>query len=153
MHLYIKGTTWIGARVYVDVGSGTTWIGARAYVDVVFEINIDKTKIMKFNTPQPRSELRPQYLVYQFNFPPPDHPNKTRQLKVVDSFKYFGIPIDNDLTVSTLVAPIPDKFQKVNGKLQGLLRDLKSNRELHSSHHSTLRRASTSPKTICHLWK
>ena len=40
-----------------------------------------------------------------------------------------------------------------NGKLQGLLRDVKSNRELHRYHHSTLGRASTSPKTICHLWK
>ncbi len=34
-----------------------------------------------------------------------------------------------------------------NKNPQGLLRDLKSSRELHSSHHTTLGRASTSPKT------
>jgi len=107
--------TWIGARACVDdlvlvskspfelksmLNICQSWCEKRRV-----EINIDKTKIMKFNTPQPRSELRPQYLVYQFKFLPPDHPNKTRQLKVVDSFKYFGIPIDNDLTMSTLATP------------------------------------------------
>jgi hypothetical protein len=46
-----------------------------------------------------------------------------------------------------------NNIHKANGKLQGLLRDFKSNRELHSSHHSTLGRARTSPKTIGLLWK
>ena len=48
---------------------------------------------------------------------------------------------------------IIDNIHKANGKLQGLLRDLKSNREFHRSHHSTLGRSSTSPKTINLLWK
>ncbi len=48
---------------------------------------------------------------------------------------------------------VPDNIQKANGKLQGLSRDFKSNRELHSSYHSTFGRASTSPKTIGLLYK
>ena len=84
---------------------------------------------------------------------PRDHPQKTTTLKVVDSFKYLGVPIDKDLTMGPLHTLIRDNIQKANGKLQGLLRDLKSSRELHSSHHTTLGRASTSPKTIGLLWK
>jgi hypothetical protein len=81
-----------------------------------------------------------------FHFLPHDHPQKTAILKVVDSFKYLGVPIDKDLPMCTLHTQILDNIQKANGKLQGLLRDLKSNRKLNSSHH--LGQASTSPKTI-----
>jgi hypothetical protein len=84
---------------------------------------------------------------------PRDHPQKTTTLKVVDSFKYLGVSIDKDLAMGPLHTLIRDNIQKANGKLQGLLRDLKSSRELHSSHHTTLGRASTSPKTIGLLWK
>ena len=74
-------------------------------------------------------------------------------LKVVDSFKYLGIPIDKELTMSSLHTLTLDNIKESNGKLHGLLRDVKSNRELHSSHHSNLGRARTSPKTLCNLWK
>jgi hypothetical protein len=80
-----------------------------------------------------------------------DQPHQTTT--VVDSFKYLGIPIDRDLAMSTLHTLILDNIKKANGKLHGLLRYLKSNRELHSSHHSTLGGANTSPKTIVLLWK
>jgi hypothetical protein len=118
------------------------------------EINIDKTKIMTFNThlhPAQRESSHTWFIT--FHFLPHDHPQKTAILKVVDSFKYLGVPIDKDLSMCTLHTQILDNIQKVKGKLQGLLRDLKSNREIHSSHHSTLGQASTSPKTIGLLWK
>jgi ankyrin repeat protein len=79
-------------------------------------------------------------LVHHISVSSHDHSQKTAILKGVDSFKYLGVPIDKDLSMSTLHAQILDIIQKANGKLQGLLRDLKSNRELHSSHHSTLGR-------------
>jgi hypothetical protein len=118
------------------------------------EINIDKTKIMTFYThlhPAQRESSHTWSITFQFL--PHDHPQKTAILKVADSFKYLGVPIDKDLSMCTHHTQILDNIQKANGKLQGLLRDLKSNRELHSFHHSTLGGASTSPKTIGLLWK
>jgi hypothetical protein len=118
------------------------------------EINIDKTKIMTFNTHlHPAHRQSSHTWSITFHFLPHDHPQKSAILKVVDSFKYLGVPIDKDLSMSTLHTLILNNIQKANGKLHGLLRDLKSNRELHSSHQSTLGRASTSPKTIGLVWK
>jgi hypothetical protein len=81
--------------------------------------------------------------------------NKHTHLEDVEGnmCSHIGVPIDKDLTMGTLHILIQDNILKANGKLQGLLRDLKSIRELHSSHHTTLGRASTSPKTIGLLWK
>ena len=38
-----------------------------------------------------------------------DHPQKTTTLKVVDSFKYLGVPIDKDLTMGPLHILIRDR--------------------------------------------
>jgi hypothetical protein len=119
------------------------------------ESNTRKTKIMTINT-HLDPDQRPAHNTWSiitFQFLPPDHQHKTLPLKVVDSFKYLGIPIDKELTMSSLHTLTLDNIQESNGKLHGLLRDVKSNRELHSSHHSNLGRARTSPKTLCNLWK
>jgi hypothetical protein len=159
-----KGPTWLGAIAYVDdlVLISKSPRELQSMLDTCqawceksrVEINIDKTKIMTFYTHlnPDRSQDNHTWSVTS-NFLPPDHPHKTMPLKKVDSFRYLGIPIYKDLTMSTLHTLILDNIQKANGKLQRLLRDLESNRELHSSHHSTIGRASTSPKTLCHLWK
>ena len=76
----------------------------------------------------------------------------TCPLQVVDCFKYLGVTLDQSFTMQPLCDQILTSINKAHGKLQGLLRDLKSSRELRSTHHSTLGRASTSPKTLRHLW-
>ena len=89
------------------------------------ESDTRKTKIMTINT-HLDPDQRPAHNTWSiitFQFLPPDHQHKTLPLKVVDSFKYLGIPIDKDLSMSTLHTLILDNIQKVNGKLNGLLRD------------------------------
>jgi hypothetical protein len=109
---------------------------------------------MTFNTHVQPAQKEPSHTwSITFQFLPHDHPQKTAILKVVDSFKYPGVPIDKDLSMCTLHTQILDNIQKANDKLQVFFRGLKSNRELHISHHSTLGRSSTSPKTIGLLWK
>jgi hypothetical protein len=67
------------------------------------EINIDKTKIMTFNTHLQPVQRQPHHTwSITSQFLPYDHPHKTTTLKVVDSFKYLGVPIDKDLFMSTL---------------------------------------------------
>jgi hypothetical protein len=113
---------------------GTRWLGAIAYVDDLvlvrksprelqsmintcqawceksrIEINIDKTKIMTFNTHLHLAQRESSHTwSITFHFLPHDHPQKTAILKVVDSFKYLGVPIDKDLSMCTLHTQILD---------------------------------------------
>ena len=147
-----KCNIWLGAIAYVDdlvlisksphelqamLNTCQSWCEKSRV-----EINLEKTKIMIFNS---RLQQNPNQQSHSWSitaqYLPRDHPQKTTTLKVVDSFKYLGVPIDKDLTMGPLHTLIRDNIQKANGKLQGLLRDLKSSRELHSSHHTTLGRA------------
>ena len=67
------------------------------------EINLEKTKIMTFNT-QLQQTPRQSNHTWSFTsqYLPQDHLQKTTTLKVVDSFKYLGVPIDKDLSICTL---------------------------------------------------
>ncbi len=159
-----KGNIWLGAIAYVDdlvliskspqklqamLNTCQSWC-EKSRVEIIFE----KTKIMIFNLRLQQTSRQPSHTwSITAQYLPLEHPQKTTTLKVVDAFKYLGVPLDKDLAMGTLHTLILDNIQKANGKLQGLLRDLKSSRELHSSHHTTFGRASTSPKTIGLLWK
>jgi hypothetical protein len=151
-------------HAYTYTSKGNIWLGAIAYVDDLVlisksphelqamlntcqswceksrvEINLEKTKIMIFNSRLQQTPKQPSHTwSITAQYLPRDHPQKTTTLKVVDSFKYLGVPIDSDLFMGPLHTIIRDNIQKANGKLQSLLRDLKSSRELHSSHHTTL---------------
>ena len=61
--------------------------------------------------------------------------------------------LDQELTMKPFQQQILDKTKKSNGKLQGPKKDIKTSRHLYSPQRSTLGRASTTSKTLLHLWK
>jgi len=89
------------------------------------EINLEKTKIMTFNAQLQQTSRQPsrtwsitaQYL-------PQDHPQKITILKVVDSFKYLGVPLDKDLFIGTLHTLILDNIQKAKASKREITRPI-----------------------------
>ena len=114
-------------HAYTYTSKGNIWIGVIAYVDDLVlisksphelqamlntcqswceksrvEINLEKTKIMIFNSRVQQTSRQPSHTwSITAQYLPRDHPQKTTTLKVVDSFKYLGVPIDKDLTMGT----------------------------------------------------
>ena len=158
---------------------GPLWLGAIAFVDDLviitqcpqelqnmlhfiqawcegsrIEINTDKTKIVHhYPSLAPREERdREKNWHITKSFPQNANPQKII-LKEVTTFKYLGVSLDQNLSMDPLTNQIIHSINAANSKLQNMIRDIKTSRELKTYHHSTLGRTSTSPLTLSQLWK
>jgi hypothetical protein len=169
------------ANTYASTPTGQTWLGAIAYVDDIvlissspeelqrmlntcqpwcskshLQINTDKTKIVHFHKSISVAQRQYTQEDYKWYIQVYDRPTRAFNKIFLDeeiTFKYLGVTLDQELTMKPLQQQILDKIKKSNGKLQGLKKDIKTSRHLYSPERSILGQASTTPKTILHLWK
>ena len=80
---------------------------------MIFNLRLQQTS----RQPSHTWSITAQYL-------PLEHPQKTTTLKVVDAFKYLGVPLDKDLAMGTLHTLILDNIQKAKASKREITRPI-----------------------------